>query len=178
MLTDLFIHNQRKAIPTEQLSKALGEVCVPMAGRRIIRLQIRDPTVATADQLMMEFELCIGLIFKPLRHHLKSLDSTSIPSVWKSILNSLEEFLGTKETSANDEPSIPAKLKTTMNSLASEHLQNAIQILLTGGFLDDSKNEMTTFTWESLNRMGVSDDEVEQWKLKASRSEADESAPE
>jgi hypothetical protein len=149
-----------------QLSKALSEVCVPMAGRRILRLQIRDPSVETTDQLMMEFELCIGLIFKPLRHHLKAFDSVSIPSVWKSVLCVLEELLGEKKASITDEPSIPAKLKNTMNGLANEHLQSAIQILLSNGFLD-AKSDMTNFTWESVSRMGVSEGEVEAWKQKA-----------
>jgi hypothetical protein len=166
MLTDLFIHNRGQMIPTEQLSKALSEVCVPMAGRRILRLQIRDPSVETTDQLMMEFELCIGLIFKPLRHHLKAFDSVSIPSVWKSVLCALEDLLGETNAPITDEPSIPAKLKKTMHSLANEHLHSAIQILLSSGLLD-AKSDMTTFTWESVSRMGVSDGEVEAWKQKA-----------
>lgn len=176
MLTDLLIHNRGKVIPSEQLCKALSEVCVPMAGRRIMRLQIRDPSVATTDQLMMEFELCIGLIFKPFRHHLKSFGDSSFPSVWKAILDALEELLATKEnTVLGDEPSIPVQLKNTMNSLANEHLQNAVQILLTGGFLD-SKNDLTKATWESLCRMGLSDT-FEQLKQKKS-TVVDELSPE
>jgi hypothetical protein len=177
MLTDLYIHNRGQTIPTVQLSKALSEVCVPMAGRRIMRLQTRDPSVETADQLMMEFELCIGLIFKPLRHHLKTFDSvSSIPIVWKSVLCALESLLGEKEALTTDEPCIPAKLKKTMKSLAKEHLQSAVAILLSSGFLD-SENDMTLFTWESVRRMGVSDGELGHWKQKATAAESKATEP-
>lgn len=139
-------------------------------------LQLRDPSIETTDQLMMEFELCIGLIFKPLRHHSQSLkeNGSSLPSIWQSVLVVLEDLLSDKE-SASPLPEerrehIPESLKKTMDSLANEHLQNAIMVLLSTGVLfADSKapGDLTAITWESVSRMGVSDGAVQEWKQQA-----------
>ena len=176
MLTDLFLQRQGSLIPPEQLCAVLSEVCVPLAGRRILSLQLRDPSIETTDQLMMEFELCIGLIFKPLRHHSQSLkeSGSSLPSIWQSVLVVLEDLLGDKR-SVSPLPEecrdhIPESLKKTMDSLANEHLQNAIKVLLSTGVLfADSKapGDLTAITWESVSRMGVSDGAVQEWKQQA-----------
>lgn len=150
----------------------------------MFQLQFRDPSQDTTDQLMMEFELCIGLIFKPLRHHLKNIVDCggvgSIPPIWLSVLAVLEDLLSdkTRETlppNLDTREIIPSTLKVTMNSLANEHLQNAIIVLLSVGVLtaDDTLNspgDLTTKTWEALRRMGVSDGEVQEWKQQASSS--------
>lgn len=172
MLTDLFLHNRGKSIPPEHVCRALSDICVPMAGRRILRLQIRDPSVETSDQLMMEFELCIGLIFKPLRHHLQYLIESggSFQGIWKAVLAQLEKLLGANESSSKGEDTIPMKLRETMNNLANEHLQNAIQILLSSGVLSKdgaAPGDITTHTWESIGRMGVSQETLAQWKEEA-----------
>lgn len=180
MLTDLFLQRQGSLIPPGQLCTALSEVCVPLAGRRILNLQLRDPSIETTDQLMMEFELCIGLIFKPLRHHSKKLKDNggSLPSIWQSVLVVLEELLGNKHATSPLEERrehIPENLKKTMDSLANEHLQNAIKVLLSTGVLfADSKapGDLTAITWESVSRMGVSDGAVQEWKQQAVGEEA------
>jgi len=181
MLTDLFLQRRGSLIPPAQLCTALSEVCVPLAGRRILSLQLRDPSIETTDQLMMEFELCIGLIFKPLRHHSQKLKENggSLPSIWQSVLVVLEQLLGDKHTSSPPPEErgehIPENLKKTMESLANEHLQNAIKVLLSAGVLfADSKapGDLTAITWESVSRMGVSDGAVQEWKRQAVSEEA------
>jgi hypothetical protein len=159
-----------------------------LAGRRILRLQIRDPSVETTDQLMMEFELCIGLIFKPLRHHMKKIVQCGggLPPIWLSVLSVVEDLLNDKLPEApshhDDEELevISENLKATMNSLANEHLQNAIKVLLSIGVLsaDDAitPGDITANTWESVRRMGVSDGEVQQWKQDASSSSSSSEA--
>lgn len=137
---------------------------------------------------MMEFELCIGLIFKPLRYHLKNLVECggSLPSIWLSVLSVLEDLLCSElpETSTHiEEPVevIPENLKATMNSLANEHLQNAIQVLMSIGVLaadSITPGDITSKTWESVSRMGVSDGDVKQWKqLASSNVEASDELP-
>lgn len=176
MLTDLFLHNQGSHVPTKQLGSALGEVCVPLAGRRIVKLQMGDESIQNTDQLMMEFELCIGLIFKPLRQHLKNMDQSGggLVSLWQSVLAVLEELLSQKNREHSPEQPrevvIPEKLKATMNSLASEHFQSAIKILISTGVLfaePKSPGDITAITWESVGRMDVSDVDVQQWKKQA-----------
>jgi hypothetical protein len=97
VLTDLFLDKNGGSVPPEHLSSVLSDVCVPLAGRRILKLQLGEGRFQSSDELMIEFELCIGLIFKPLRHHLQNLlknpSGDGILSVWKSVLSALEELL-------------------------------------------------------------------------------------
>jgi hypothetical protein len=169
-----------------------------VAGRRIVQLQhCNDPSLKTTDQLMMEFELCIGLIFKPLRHHFHHIidcgagdnravpgKKENLPSIWFSVLTVLENFFGNKshvhlhDGEASDEYNghmsrtvISDELKSTMSSLACEHFQSAIQTLLLMGVLKsepiDAEDMFTRKTWESVDRMGISDGEVQHWKQQA-----------
>jgi hypothetical protein len=132
--------------------------------------------VSSSDELLIEFELCIGLIFKPLRHHLKNVLSTgaSLSSIWKSVLLVLEELLS--QTVETDEPGgekghpIPEGLKKTMDNLANEHFQNAVKVLLSAGvLLADAKTpgDISAVTWEAAGRMGISEKSLEQWKQEA-----------
>jgi hypothetical protein len=223
--------NYSTTIPADQLCIVLSEICIPVAGRRIVQLQIhRDPSIVSTDQLMMEFELCIGLIFKPLRHHIhhilqcnsggssrsSSISSTSsstsyLPVIWLSVLSVLEDLLCDKTPvllydneptpMPNDEYNsshydtnyvvVSDDLKATMNSLVNEHLQSAIQILLSMGVLRSDPSDgvdpgdivssvpssnwttddtLTKQTWESVSRMGISDADVQQWKQQAVRA--------
>jgi hypothetical protein len=181
----------------DQLCAVLCELCIPVAGRRIVQLQhYKDTSVVTTDQLMMEFELCIGLIFKPLRHHIHHIIDCStdddvtnhgkkenLPSIWFSVLSVLETFFCSKsQVHLHDEVSdefnsrmphvvISDELKATMCSLAHEHLQSAVQTLLLMGVLNpkpiDAEDLFTQKTWESVWRMGISEAEVQQWKQQA-----------
>jgi len=175
MLTDLFLHKQGSKIPAHQLGSVLGEVCVPLAGRRIVKLQMGDQSIENTDQLMMEFELCIGLIFKPLRQYLRNLDQGGggLVLLWQSVLSVLEDLLGQKKREPSPEQPrevIPENLKATMNTLASEHFQSAIKVLIsTGLLLADPKTpgDITAITWESVGRMNISVTDVQQWKKQA-----------
>ena len=83
----------------------------------------------------------------------------------------LEELFGGEKTDS-DSPKrfeIPAKIKKTMDSLANEHLQNAIVVILSLGIIQpDKSNEMNAFTWDSIKRMGYSESSVNAWKQAAS----------
>jgi hypothetical protein len=160
VLTDLFLDKNGGSVPPAHLSSVLSDVCVPLAGRRILKLQLGEGRFQSSDELMIEFELCIGLIFKPLRHHLQNLlanpSGEGIFSVWKSILSALEELLcdddkkkkslGGSSSSLAAPPedgqrkpaaaaAIPKNLRDTMNNLANEHLRNAIEVLIASGIL-------------------------------------------
>ena len=132
--------------------------------------------VSSTDELLIEFELCIGLIFKPLRHHLKNVVSTgaSLPQIWKSILSVLEDLLSAKQDGEQNEEErrpIPVGLKQTMDNLANEHFQNAIKVLLAAGvLLADSKTpgDLSALTWEAAGRMGISESALKEWKQEAS----------
>lgn len=179
MLTDLFLKKQGSVIPASQLAKVLSEVCVPLAGRRIVWLQLRDPSLETTDQLMVEFEMCLSLVFKPLRQHLQQLVvvESSLHTLWRAVLQVVENLFVPSSSKA-DQPSIPANLKDTMNSLANEHLKNAIQGLLNAGVLSmepRAPGDLTDLTWQSVHRMGV--DEVAAYQLPPATDPSTRSVP-
>jgi hypothetical protein len=223
-LTDLFLkkHQQQQqsdsgnssiasiCIPTDQLCLVLSEICIPLAGRRIVQLQRysnnNDKSITSIDQLMMEFELCIGLIFKPLRQHLHSIISTTtititapngyLSMVWMAVLKVLENlFSPSNAATFNADPTddecdasphnqssvLSDELIATMNSLAKEHLQSAIQVLISLGVLSlptssknpsssesspipvDTNEALTKRTWISVGKMGITEKEIQQW---------------
>jgi hypothetical protein len=171
LLTNLHLDRRGSFIPYNHLSASLSDVCVPLAGRCISKLQAGERLVGTADELMIEFELCIGLMFKPMRHHLTALSDgpEMLAIVWKSVLVVLEDILGGRE---NDQKQlIPASLQTTMHSLANEHLRNAVVVLFSSGFLQtgdkSAPGDMASFTWESIQRMGVQGAILQEWKKAA-----------
>lgn len=225
ILTDLFLKKQQQqqsnsatssvpapisCIPTDQLCMILSEVCIPLAGRRIVQLQKysngKDVSITSTDQLMMEFELCIGLIFKPLRQHLPNIIATApstttvaVPNgyltlVWMAVLSVLENLFSPSNTTTiendptDDEYSnnhyhqsnvLSDELITTMNSLAKEHLQSAVNALVSLGVLSlptsetppsvseassgDTNDALTKQTWISVRKMGITDKEIQQW---------------
>jgi len=116
MLTDLFLDKSAASVPGRHLSSVLSDVCIPLAGRCIVKLRTGQARLHSSDELMIEFELCIGLIFKPLRHYLQAAqggaggsgvegstplkvtaggvaDDDGLCSIWKSVLNVLESLL-------------------------------------------------------------------------------------
>lgn len=172
MLTDVFVDKQDAPVPIESVCSVLSEVCVPLAGRSVIRLQTGLDGTSSTDELMIEFELCIGLVFKPLRHNLKSFiasgsTNSNLLAVWRAVLTVIEELLGTSKTNPDEEGSLPDSLRKTMQDLATEHLQNAIQVLMSyGAIFSEPKtpNDLSSITWDSVSRMGIGAETVESWK--------------
>ncbi|KAL7574859.1 hypothetical protein ACA910_010694 [Epithemia clementina (nom. ined.)] len=167
MLTDLFLDRQNSLVPFTHLCKALSEICVPLAGRCIVSMQMGQGSIPSTDELMIEFELCIGLIFKPLRHHLKRglaghMESHVYP-LWNAVLSVLEELLS--PSLPDDGCGLPETLRVTMHDLATEHLQNAVVMLVSTGVLDspNSDSGISRTTQDAVLRMGISRDSLECW---------------
>ena len=172
MLTDLFVDKHAAPVSIECVCSVLSEVCVPLAGRSIIRLQTGQCSPPSTDEMMIEFELCIGLVFKPLRHNLKNVvtstsGSSNLFSIWRAVLAVIEELLGSESGENEDEAALPDSLRRTMQDLATEHLQNAIKVLMSAGaIVSDSKtpNDLSSLTWDSVGRMGIGKETIEAWK--------------
>jgi hypothetical protein len=195
-------------IPIDYLCTVLIEVCIPLAGRRILKLQRycnMDISITSTDQLMMEFELCIGLIFKPLRQHLPNIlaltteksSNDHLSLVWMAVLSVLEHLFNPDNSfilsvneidpATSDSYHNPYRrtvmehngvrsdvmtddLIATMNGLAKEHLRSAIQLMFeSSSFSSPSLDEtgatttLTTQTWASLEKMGFTHEERQQW---------------
>jgi len=179
----LFLDKNGSKVSPGQLSSALSDVCVPLAGRRIRKLLVGEGLFDSSDELMIEYELCIGLIFKPLRHHLTCLLATEtgnhVLSIWKAVLTALELLLaddgksGESVAAGQNRSSlpIPQGLKVTMKNLANEHLRNAIMVLMSSGVVlaepAPSNDEITIATIQSVARMGISESLLREWKQSA-----------
>ena len=173
MLTDIFVDKHDAPVPIECICSVLSEVCVPLAGRSIIRLQAGHDGTSSTDELMIEFELCIGLVFKPLRHNLKHVfasnsSNSNLLAIWRAVLAVIEELLGTRNNVEGDtETALPESLRQTMQDLATEHLHNAIKVLMSyGAILSEPKasNDLSSLTWDSVGRMGIGDETIKSWK--------------
>lgn len=151
----------------------LSNVSVPSSGRCIKQLQTGEVILASKDELMIEFELCIGVIFKPLRHHLPSLTSESaapddLATVWKSVLVVLDMLLNSKSASSPEgKQAIPRDLQSNLDNLVSEHLRNAIMVLISAGALlpdSETKYDVTSMTVEAVSQMGINETSLREWK--------------
>lgn len=172
MLTDIFLDKNMGSVPPSNLCVVLSEVCIPLAGRCILKLQMGEGRFHSADELMIEFELCIGLTFKPLRHHLQNVIASgpmdNVASIWKSVLSVLEELLSEDrgDSSPEKQTVVPEGLRATMHNLANEHLRNALMVLMSAGVImsDKSSGDITSITIESVGRMGISEASLQEWR--------------
>lgn len=166
----------------ECVSSVLSEVCVPLAGRIIIRLHTGQGSTPNTDELMIEFELCIGLVFKPLRHNLKNVvtsnsGNSNLYSIWRAVLSVIEDFLGSDNGNNEDEATLPDSLRRTMQDLATEHLQSAIKLLMSAGAIvsePKAPNDLSSLTWDSVARMGIEKDTVDAWKARTAANSGTE----
>lgn len=168
MLTDSFLDKRVGCIPINHLCAILGEICIPLACERIMDLREGKVPHNGIDEEMIELELCIGLIFKPLRHHLKNLvneEQIVLLSLWNPILNALQEVL--KEPGAEKDLS---RINQSANELTLEHLRNVILVLIEFGVLKaepEEPDDVTAITWEAVSKMDFGKKFLEEWKQQA-----------
>lgn len=183
MLTDVFVDKRDAPVSIECVCSVLSEICVPLAGRSIIRLQTGHGANPSTDEMMIEFELCIGLVFKPLRHNLQNVmasnrGNTQLFPIWKAVLSVIEELRGASTASSEDDEVLPDSLRRTMQDLAAEHLQNAIKVLMSVGVIvsdpersPKTPNDLSSLTWDSVGRMGFGKETIDSWKTSGAEPE-------
>jgi hypothetical protein len=165
MLTDSFLDKQGGFIPISYLCQALSKFCIPLAGRGILGLRDGGIQVDNSDEQIIELELCIGLIFKPLRHHLKNVVSEGdavLLSLWAPTLDALREILKAPEGETVDEMALQST-----NELTVEHLRNIITVLIGYGVLKaepERENDFTALTWEAISDIDSCKIFLSEWK--------------
>ena len=181
MLADSFLEKRAGLIPIHHLCSTLGELCIPLAGRRILALRNLNVHVEDFDELMIELELCIGLIFKPLRHHLKNVveeGDVVLLSLWTPVLQVLTEILsppilGGKTSNTESGSPTSNKMFEATNDLAIEHLRNVIMVLIGYGVLVEGSsqpNDLTDLTWTFVGKIEVCKPFLDEWKKAASQA--------
>mmetsp|Transcript_49479 Transcript_49479/g.73587 ORF Transcript_49479/g.73587 Transcript_49479/m.73587 type:complete len:488 (+) Transcript_49479:35-1498(+) len=181
MLTDAIIDRHGGAIPTEQLFAVVHNSCISVAGIRISALLKSDNIEGQWEEVMIELKLCISLVFKPFLHHLKILIQIEdkFATLWESMLNVMEQLLG-DETSVTDFQDSPKQkvsahmnrdmLLMTTKELGSEHLRNAVMVLMTYGVLESEaspsskSSDLSALTWTTIGSMGYCRNSIAEWK--------------
>ncbi len=178
MLTDSFLENQGGLIPIVHICQALGQICIPLAGRRIAELLNNRDEAETQDEDMIELELCIGLIFKPLRHHVQNIvneGTHALMTLWKPTLDVLKivfnEPISVDSTAENGADDTKYKFQP-FNELALEHLRNVIMVLINYDVIHAAPHEdgdITSLTWSAVAEMECCKKFLEEWKQAASK---------
>lgn len=167
MLTDSFLDKQAGQFPVDILCEVLGKLCIPLAGERVKELRGGLSDDSEVDATMAEVELCVSLIFKPFRHHMKVVikeDSSVFLALWKPILNVTKEIL--------DDASGSKKLTHDTRELTMEHLKNVIMVLSSFGVLNDGS--ISVETWSLIDQMAYCKKHVTEWKDAAAQPPSDE----
>lgn len=178
MLATCSIGTVGSAVPVTYFCADMVELFIPVAGRRIAALRSGEAKVESTDEIMIEFEQSVKLIFKPLRHHIMRIVEANgdAVSLWKAVLGVLEGLLADEKgrappKSPDGHDLVSDKLAKTMNELANEHLQNAITLFIEKGLITGSDpttpGDFTAVTWDSVGRMGFCKSFVSGWKEKA-----------
>lgn len=180
-MTDTLLDKNSSSIPVEGgLCNILNNICIPLAGKRITDL-LRIPRGVETDleEIMIEVELCISLLFKPFLHHIKTLVSVKQEffGIWISLLGIMKQLLGDDVVHNKFDSTVAvvsrAKLFSTTKELASEHLRNAVMVLAAMGVLtadDDSKSrtqEISSVTWAAIGSIGYCTPVLDDWKRSA-----------
>jgi hypothetical protein len=183
MLTDAVTDRQGAAVAPWQLYTIVQNTCVCVAGFRINAL-LKCEDIGEFEEIMIELELCISLVFKPLLHYLKTLVQVEdkFPILWESVLHVMEQLLGDETlSSASHEASdkllvvrrnslTRENLLTTTKELGSEHLRNAVMVLMSYGIIDDEASspskthDLSALTWNTIRSMSFCSVSVEEWK--------------
>jgi len=99
MLTDAMIDKHGEAISSIHLCTLINDMCIPLAEKRItilLKSQLINDFNNT-EEIMIELEVCISLIFKPFLHHLKVFlkeTDDKLITMWKSLLKAMALLLG------------------------------------------------------------------------------------
>lgn len=186
MLTDTFLDKRAGVIPLHHLCGALDGTCIPLAGKRIAELKQDVMHANNLDEVMIELDLCVGLMFKPLRHHMEKIAKegrAALESVWGRILQVLLETMGQGGEDPNTHPGNGhSKLNQVLQStddMVLEHLRNIIMVLIGYGAIkaqssgeDGDGHDMTTRTWDTIGKLKFSKF-LDEWKEAAKQGGLD-----
>jgi len=138
-----------------------------MAENRIIELVEKQAELNFGhEEVMIEFELCISAIFKPFLHYLKRLEKSqkALITVWMSMLSIMTKLMSAEVDKGG---MIPANLLTASKQLATEHIRNAIMILMSKGIIlceAGNGDDISSLTWTALENISYVKHLIPEWK--------------
>ena len=177
LLTDMVLDRHGSCIPLLSLCEIMNSICIPIAGERITDLlRIPRNTEVDLEEILIELELCISLLFKPFLHHLKNLVSLEqeFLGIWISMLGIMTHLLGDEaaplEEDYDDGVMTREKLFRVTKELGGEHLRNAIMVLIAMNVVtaddddESQQSQITSATWAAIGSIGYCRPLIEEWK--------------
>jgi hypothetical protein len=128
------------------------------------------------DGLTIELELLIGLIFKPVRHHIKAVINEGpsvLSALWLPTLEALKVVMSEGSQKGAGEDSPRGQAVKLVNELTMEHLQNVVTVLISFGVLkagdgaNGAPDAISDQTWAAISSMEYCKKWVVEWKLSA-----------
>jgi hypothetical protein len=176
MLTDSFLDKRSGLLPVQIVCDVLGNTCIPLAGMRITEMRDEGVQPDHLDTMLIELELCVGLIFKPVRHHIKTFvneGASVFMTVWLPILKTLKDVLSVGNNDVDkDGPSRNIVIQS-INELTMDHLRNVITVMISLGILravaegSTPEDDISQQTWKAISTMEYCKTAVAEWKLAA-----------
>jgi hypothetical protein len=177
MLTDSFLDKRSGLLPVQIVCDVLGKTCIPLAGMRIIEMRDAGVQPDHLDTMLIELELCVGLIFKPVRHHIKTIVNegpSMFMAVWLPILKTLKEVMsGVTNDVVDKDGSSRGVVIQSLNELTMDHLRNVITVMISLGVLrvveegSVPEDDISHQTWMAISTMEFCKTAVAEWKLAA-----------
>lgn len=172
ILTDAFLDQQGSSLSPSIVCDLLSDVCIEAASGRISDLlEDESDMMHRTEDIMIEFEQSVSLIFKPFLHHVRNIvasgTSSDLEKVWGNLLSAMERLLQEKPDEKTSSDGEPGALRRTLKELASEHLRNAIMVLHAHGVLDgnpDNSDSLSIETWTVIDRMTFCTERAKEWQ--------------
>jgi len=188
MLTDILVDRNSPTVRTDEICRILNDICIPMAGKRIMYLlnEMASSLEFHQEETLIELELCISIIFKPFVHHMKGWISNpnEFSTMWMSILDVISHLLTTSSTIKEDQNketnSKVATMETsyslllTTQEFAAEHIRNAVMLLLSNGIIKlmeedelvacDLEVDINVMTWKTMAKIPFCDKFFTEWR--------------
>lgn len=169
MLTDAIIDRHGMYLQDKDMCNIFTDICIPLAGDRMKDLlEASARPDACAEEILIELEMCISLIFKPFLHHLKRLLALNddFVNIWVSMLGVMTLLLGEDMAPPEDGDELTQeRLLWSTKEVGSEHLRSSILVLAACGTLKSpDAGEISALTWNSIDDMAFCEKYVSDWK--------------
>ena len=166
------MENHGSLIPLPNLCGALGQICIPLCRRRIADLRAAEISVDNRDEVMVELELCISLLFKPLRHHVQIIikeGSAALMFLWGPIMEAVKEVMNEGSSAEANE------IIKSSNELVLEHVRNVVMVLINLKVLEADSTQsdgISVATWSTISEIEGCKEFVDEWKQAASNHDS------
>ena len=171
IMRDILVDKCSEDVAITDLGRIFNGVCMPAISQRLSEL-VQEQNI-DQEEIMIELELCISIIFKPFMHHLEKLrhNTEEFTAVWMSVLSTLSHLLG-KVNHPDDKKIVSNhRFLKASKDVATEHLRHSIMTLISKDILkcDDDitsseDTDISSMTWNALSNITYCKDFIPEWR--------------